>query len=119
MSNGTSRRKGKVGEQEVVNFLKNRGVPAERAWEDASRKGGQIQGDLRLGTSPLHPLSAYYAEVRRRERLAVPTWLQEIDEDTELTGKTPLLITRRSRMPWWACVKLDHLIWLWKKGDIV
>lgn len=116
MSNGSSRRKGKVGEQEVVNYLKNRGVDAERAWEDASRKGGQVEGDLRLAT---FGLSGYYPEVRRRERLAIPTWLQEIDEATDGTGKEPLLITRKSRMPWWACVKLEHLVALWKESGRV
>ncbi len=111
LSNGSSRRKGKTGEREVAAILNGHLIPAERAWEDSSRYGGQEYGDLRLGADLT---GIYYPEVRRRENLSIPTWLAEIDEKAALVNREPLLITRKSRTPWWATVKLDHLIQLWK-----
>ena len=94
------RRKGGVGEREVAAIFR------EHGWPEAKRSGdaGQLDGDLDH-TDP------FYVEVRRRERLDIPAWLREIAEECP-ADKRPLLVFRRSREGWHACLPLHDFLGL-------
>lgn len=107
-----SRSKGKVGEREVVQRFVAAGIPARRRWEEQSRKGGQLHGDLGVQIGEDTELEVY-AEVRRQETLRIPTWLREI-EDKAPEGWGRALIFRRSREDWHVAIPLDDYIALLK-----
>ena len=97
MTGRMSRNKGKVGEREVVHLARDCGFPeAERDWRTP-----QLDGDLR-NIGPTH------LEVRRREKLCIPQWSAEIEEQAR-NGNLPILAFRRSGEPWRAALRLDSL----------
>lgn len=101
-----SRDKGKAAERDVVNRFKARGIRARRIWEDQSKPGGQVEGDIEIAVA-VPP----YIEVRRRETLDIPGWIREI----EGTRPERALIFRRSREDWHVAIPLDYYIDLLEK----
>jgi hypothetical protein len=81
----------------VVSIFRAAGYSAER------RGVGYKGDDMRISELP-----DYYMEVRRRETLAIPAWCREICE--KAAGKKPVLVFRRSRERWFACLPLDDFI---------
>lgn len=108
-----SRRKGKVGEGQACSKFVEAGIPCERAWEDQSKPGGQLDGDLRIGKgTPLE--GTIYAEVRRRERWDLQAWLRELAE--KCNGRKRLLIFRRNHGEWHVALPLDEYLDLLKRS---
>lgn len=103
-----SRAKGKSAELEVCAIFTGSGIPARRNWEQQRLVGGQKDGDavIEFGGDGLPHI---YAEVRRRERLAIPDWLREIAEKAG-GSRWRTLIFRRSREPWHVAIPLDQYI---------
>jgi hypothetical protein len=104
------RNKGKVGEREVVRALLAAGIPARRLWEGQSMPGGQADGDIEISLPSLE----VYAEVRRREKLALPAWIREVEE--KAGDREKAVIFRRSQEPWYVAVPLDFFIRLLQDG---
>lgn len=95
MSGATSRRKGKANELAVVHIAKEHGFPdAHRSWQTPQRTGD-------IGGIP-----GVYIEVRRRETLALPAWLREVEE--ACNDLAPVVAFKRNREPWYAAVRLEH-----------
>lgn len=92
------RRKGAAAEREVAAIFR------EHGWPEAKRSGdaGQADGDLDH-TGP------FYVEVRRRETLAIPAWLREIEDECP-PGKRRLLVFRRSAEPWHVALPLTDFL---------
>jgi len=96
----SQRRKGADAEREVARIFGAHGFSKAKRSGDA----GQLDGDL-------DHVDGFYVEVRRRETLAVPTWLREVREacPDHLIG---LLVFRRSRMDWHVCLPLKQFLGL-------
>ena len=94
----SERRKGKVGELEVAKLFVANGWPQTKRSGDS----GQLDGDL----DHTHP---FYTEVRRREQLALPAWIAEVEGECP-PGLIPLIAYRRSHMAWQANLPLDALL---------
>jgi hypothetical protein len=114
----SERRKGVVGEQDVVKCFREYGFP------DARRTGvaGQEDGDI-ASAGP------YMVEVKRVERLDIPSWWAKLLGRALAKDRIPLLVFRRSSEPWKVCVDLDYFLMLtggqmfapgveWKTSDI-
>jgi len=98
------RRKGAAAEREVAEVFARHGFDLAKRSGDA----GQRDGDL-------DHVGIFYVEVRRRETLAVPAWLREVASKCppDMVG---LLVFRRSRMAWQACLPLGQFLAL--LGDV-
>jgi len=94
-----ARRKGKVGELEVVRLLRDGGWP----YAHRSSRGTAQKGDIEKGPA------AAVIEVRRREALSVPAAMREVIGRCE-SHELPLLIHRSSRSPWLVTMELDELL---------
>ena len=99
----SERAKGARGELEVVQILKAHG------WLDAKRTSdgrAQIErGDIADGPEGVH------LEVRRRETTAIWAWLLQAEREAR-PSETPVVVFRRSRSGWYACLGLDELLGL-------
>lgn len=84
-----SRTKGKVGELEVVDLLKEHGFRA--------RRGVQYSGG---GDSPdvIHDIAGVHVEVKRTEALSLYTAMEQAASDAGT--KMPVLFHRRNGKPW-------------------
>ena len=92
--------KGRTGERELARLLRKQlGAEITRNLEQ-SRHGGC---DL-LGVGP------FALEVKRRERLALPTWWRQAAEQANRAGLIPALAYRQSRQPWRFVVPLGALM---------
>jgi hypothetical protein len=106
VANGSSRRKGKTGEREVVRRFVAAGVSCRRAWEDQSKPGGQVGGDLSFEDADiLHPP---YVEVRRRNTLDMPAWLREVEAAAYSYRRA--VIFRRDNEDWHVAIPLSYYI---------
>lgn len=93
-----SKRKGKVGESQVVNIAKANGCPqAERDW-----KTPQLDGDV-AGIPHTH------LECRRRERIDIIVWSREVEAKAR-NDNIPVVAYRKSHEPWRASLPLADLI---------
>lgn len=84
-----SREKGKRGEREWANYLRQRGIDA--------RRGRQYAG---------HPdapdvvgIDGWFCEVKRRERLAVEKWVEQAEADAGPEDRV-YVAHRRNGKPW-------------------
>ena len=96
-----SRRKGRNAEREVELLFQAAGFQTDR------NIGGrrQVSGDIAVADPRLA------IEVRRRERLLVPTWC-DAHETACPPDAIPLLAFKANRMPWRAALLLDDLLTL-------
>jgi hypothetical protein len=93
----TERQKGQRGEREVRDILRAVGFTCER--------------DGRLDTDLSHNVTGYHFEVKRRERLALPEWLRQAEDEAAL-DETPVVVYRASNQPWRAVLPFDRLAYL-------
>jgi hypothetical protein len=102
MSGRRSRNKGANGERELARILRERGFQARRGARNgvAGRDGGEDVS---------HSIPGVWLEVKRAERLAIPQWLAQAEADCP-ADCLPVLAFRRSREPWRAVIRLDHLL---------
>jgi len=102
MAGKMSRSKGALGERGLANYLTERGFPSKRNARNgiAGRDGGQ---------DVAHSLGPYWIEVKRQEKLAIPAWVRQAEEDCP-PGDVPLVVFRQSRQPWRVVIQLDDLL---------
>ncbi len=89
-----SKEKGKVGEREVANLLKE--------WGFAARRGQQFSGDG--APDVIHSLSiaddcAVHVEVKRVEQFGLWAALDQAEEDAP-PGDMPVVFHRKNKKPW-------------------
>jgi hypothetical protein len=95
------RRKGKIGELEVVALCRAAGWPDACRTHDGRAQSGR--GDLALG-----PEGVCF-EVRRQERFNIWRALEDAERQAgEL--ELPVVAFRRSRSGWYAALELDELL---------
>jgi len=95
-----SREKGRKAELEVAAVLRTHGFDA--------RRDGRLDDDLS------HDLDGVHLEVKRAERLELPAWLRQAEDDAG--ERRPVVVYRSSRQPWRAVVTLDHYLELEKRA---
>lgn len=107
----SSKRKGKIGELEVVNLLKAAGYNA--------RRSSQYCGNT--GDAPdVEGLPGIHIEVKRVERLNLRKAYEQAVNDSKANGNNeiPVIFHRRSRQPWMVTCSLEDFLKLYKKGDV-
>jgi hypothetical protein len=102
------RRKGKAGELEVVNVLRDAGWPAAARTSDGRAQAGR--GDIAGGPAGI------VFEVRRTERVDVWRGLGDA-RGHAVNGELPVLAFRRSRGGWYAAVPLEELLALLRERE--
>lgn len=103
-----SKQKGKKGELELANLLKEYGFEKARR----SQQYAGINGDADVVGLP-----GIHVECKRVERLNVSKALQQAQRDSEKTGLTPAVFHRKNREPWMVTMALNDWIELYKKGE--
>lgn len=98
-----SKRKGKVGELEVVNLLKEKGLTARRTQQFSGKADG---------TSDVlcEELNNFHIEVKRDEHLNIEKALQQSIRDSELENTIPTVFHRKNKEGWKVTMRLED--WL-------
>ena len=102
-----SKQKGKKGELELANILKEYGFENARR----SQQYAGINGDADVVGLP-----GIHVECKRVERLNISKALQQAQRDSEKTGLTPAVFHRKNREPWMVTMSLEDWIELYKEG---
>lgn len=98
MNGRGSRNKGAAGERELAALLSDQlGFVVKRKLGQA-RDGGD---DLTI--------QHFRIEIKRRERLEVDKWSEQVEACAQL-GEVPVLMYRRNGQPWRVCLRLDDFI---------
>lgn len=107
----SSKRKGKIGELEVVNLLKAAGFNAHRSVQYCGATGDAP--DVVVEGFPLH------IEVKRVEKLNLKQAYEQAVHDSKANGNNdfPAVFHRQSRQPWMITVSLNDFLKLYK-GEI-
>lgn len=107
----SSKRKGKIGELEVVNLLKAADFNAHRSVQYCGATGDAP--DVVVEGLPLH------IEVKRVERLNLKQAYQQAVHDSKANGniEIPVVFHRKSRQPWMVMLSADDFLTLIKKGE--
>jgi Holliday junction resolvase len=95
-----SRAKGKNGELELANRLKQYGF--------AARRGQQFHGGSGSPDVVCEGLSPFHLEVKRVEAGNLYNWLEQAIKDAG--SKVPLVMHRRSNRPWVVIMRLDDFL---------
>lgn len=104
-----SRRKGKTGELEIVNLLKDRGLNAQRT-APLQAAGGTTDADV-LGVEGCH------LEVKRCERVEIDKWCAQVELATR-PSDIPCVVWRRSRQRWRVALPLEDFLDLVKAASL-
>ncbi len=93
------REKGKCGEREVAQLLRDHGYPGRRTSQYAGMTGD---------SSDVVGLDGYHIEVKRQERAAIYEWFAQARRDcgTDI----PLVVFRRSGDKWMALLEFDDFL---------
>lgn len=94
------RAKGNRGELEVVNILKAHGYPAYRNFASGGYGGSDVVG-----------LPGFAVEVKMVEKLNIWGALAQCEQAASAT-ETPLVVFRRSRCSFYACLPFEDLLGL-------
>lgn len=95
-----SRNKGKRGERELANILK------ERGYTDA-RRGQQYSG--KTGEADVVGIPGYHIEVKRVEQFHLWDALEQSTSDAR-AGEIPIVIHRKNQRPWVVVMSLDNFL---------
>lgn len=111
----SSKRKGKIGELEVVNLLKAAGYNTHRSVQYCGATGDAP--DVVVEGLPLH------IEVKRVERLNLKQAYQQAVHDSKANGNNeiPVVFHRQSYQPWMVSFSAEDFLELVKKlykGDV-
>ena len=102
----SSRRKGKVGEREIVNVLKAAGF-------EAAHRSAQYCGNT--GDAPdVEGLPGIHIEVKRVERLNLRKAYEQAVNDSKKSGDIPAVFHRPSHQPWMVSLSLSDFLKLYK-----
>lgn len=93
------REKGKRGEREVANILKEYGYDAHR--------GQQFSG--KNGDADVVGMDGYHLEVKFQETTKVWDWYTQSRMDARV-GEVPIVVYRRSRSPWMVTLSLEDFL---------
>lgn len=106
----SSKRKGKVGELEVVNLLKKFGYNAHRSAQYFGNTGA---------AADVVGLPGIHIEVKRVEKLNLKQAYEQAVHDSKANGKNeiPVVFHRRSHQPWMVMLSADDFLTLIKKGE--
>lgn len=103
----SSKRKGKVGELEIANLLK------EASFKNAHRSA-QCKGNT--GQAPdVEGLPGIHIEVKRVERLNLRKAYEQAVNDSKKSGDIPAVFHRQSHQPWMVSLSLSDFLKLYKK----
>ena len=100
LSGAGRRRKGAVGELEVVKILRDHG------WTEAARTA---DSRAQCGRGDIAGVPGVHLEVKRHERLNVPAAIDQLFRDCRPCD-VPVLVHRSSRHPWLATMELTELL---------
>ena len=100
--------KGYRGECEVRDILKAAG------YGDAKRT--PYSGALYWKGDIMDALPGFCIEVKRAERLQIPQWIRQTEEQAP-EGDAPLLVFRQSNQPWRCVIDFDRFIELVGKAN--
>lgn len=111
-----SRQKGAVGERELANYLKGRGVEARRGQQFS---GGNDSPDVVVPWPDVH------LEVKRTERFKLYDAIDQARRDSSGTGKVPLVVHRCNddrrkqscRGEWLVVISLDDFLAMKRNAD--
>ena len=101
MSGGrASQRKGREAERELVDILRAQGYDV--------RPGIPLS----FGTEPdVVGLPGLHLEVKRRERWALPEWIDQAERNAAaMLDGAPVVVFRSNRQSWWVCIRLDDFL---------
>lgn len=107
----SSKRKGKIGELEVVNLLKAAGYNAHRS----------VQYCGATGDAPdVEGLPGIHIEVKRVERLNLKKAYEQAVNDSKANGNNdfPVIFHRQSREPWMVTLSAEDFLKLIKKEGL-
>lgn len=103
MTNGNA--KGKVGERELCNVLKNHGFEARRSQQYCGQAGDE---DVQ------HNIPGLYIECKRVEKLNVLKAWKQAKADSAGSAAIPVVMHRANRTPWMVTLTLDDFLALLK-----
>ena len=92
-----SRSKGQRGEREVAKLLEAAGFEASR------HRIGAANDDI------LHDIPGVSIEVKRSEKLMLPAWIRQADEQAG-DDREPVLFFRQSRQPWRVVITAEYYL---------
>jgi Holliday junction resolvase len=95
-----SREKGKRGEREFAEYLRERGFDARRGQQFS---GGADSPDVVTNIPGIH------FEVKRRESGSLYEWLSQAIKDAGF-GKTPIVAHRKNQKEWVAILPMANLL---------
>lgn len=101
-----SKTKGKVGELELVHYLKEKGFECRRTSQYCGQTGDA--SDV-TGLEWVHP------EVKRVERLNIDTAMEQAIRDNKDTSKFPVVFHRKNRKPWLVTMRIDDWLELYEE----
>ncbi len=105
MARINSNRKGKVGERELANWLKERGYAEAR--RGVQYKGGASSPDV-VGVPGIH------IECKRVEALQLYPALAQARRDAGDAGAIPVVLHRRNDEQWVAILGADDFLTIWQ-----
>lgn len=100
------RNKGKRGERELANALKNCGYDARRGQQYS---GTETSADV-VGLPGVH------IECKRMEQLRLYDALEQAETDAGDSGDVPAVFHRRNKKPWVVVMRLDDWLELYRKA---
>lgn len=104
-----SNRKGKVGEREIANYIKQQyGIDAKRGQQ---HKGGADSPDI------IVDLDGFHWEIKRVEHLNIDDALMQSTADAK-EGEKPIVVHRKNRTKWKVTMWFDDFMDLVNGGDI-
>ena len=102
-----SKRKGTIGERELVNILKSYGYDCRRSQQYCGYADGS-SADV-IGLDGIH------IEVKRVERINIDVCMEQAIRDCK--DEIPTVWHRRNNKPWYVTMRLEDWIELYKHGN--
>lgn len=100
--------KGKYGELEVVNILKDRGI-------STARRSAQYHGNVEEGAPDVIGVDGLHIEVKRTEKLRLYHSMEQAIRDSELQQNgMPVVVHRRNREEWLCILRMDDFFDMWE-----
>ena len=98
-----AKRKGKEGELEFANLLKDYGYEARRSQQYCGK----------AGDSDVVGLTGCHVEVKRVQALNITKAMQQAIDDSKDTFLFPIVAHRKNRMPWLVTMRFDDWVKLY------
>ena len=106
----TSRRKGKDGERQLRDLLREHGFAAERG---AQHRGGPTSPDVVCTSLP-----GIHFECKRTERIQIRPAINQAIHDAG-TNRIPVVAWRQNRGEWLCCLRASDLLEILRRSDLV